>query len=106
MNVDHLLNQLCTIAAAGSQDRYGKLGYDAPITEACRFMETTRTITTPQKERTPIDGIVTLKANTTATSTSKVIFKGVTYRVMRIDPAVDGSGITRHLRIMVQKWDQ
>lgn len=104
MNVNHLLKQTCTVSTAGAQDRFGKSTYGSPTTYACRFQKTKRTITTPQQEREPIDGLVWLKADATAAVHDKLIFGGADFRIMRVEPMVDGKGITRHLELLVQDW--
>lgn len=105
MNVDHLLKQSCTVSTAGVVDKFNKLTYAAPTTYKCRFQKTTRVIATPQNEKTPIDGLVWLVRSAVVAINDKLIFGGVNYKVMRIEPIVDRNGTTRHLELMVQIWN-
>lgn len=105
MNVDHLLKQSCTVSTLGAQDKFVKTAYGSAMTYACRFQSTSRTIVTAVSEKTPIDGVVWLSATAVAGLNDKLTFAGNDYRIMMISPIVDGAGATRHLELMVQKWN-
>lgn len=105
MNVDHLLGQTCTVFPDGIQDRFAKPIYSTGVDYACRFQSTSRIIQLPNGEKTPIDGILTLAASAIVSINNKITFNGINYRVMAISPAIDGSGVTRHFRLMISKWN-
>lgn len=104
MNVDHLLKQSCTVSTAGAQDKFGKVAEGAATTYPCRFQKTTRVIATPEREKTPIDGVVWLSASAVVGVGDKLIFGSQSYRVMLVQPMIDGKGATRHNEVMVQDW--
>jgi hypothetical protein len=104
MNVDHLLNQTCTIYSSANQNRFGKNAYGAGVENNCRFQRTNRIIQTPDGEKISIDAILTLSATAVAANNDKVVFNNETFRIMMVAPAVDGEGITRHYKLMVQNW--
>lgn len=105
INVDHLLNQTCTVYPAGDQDRYGKNAHGAGVDYRCRFQSTSRILKMPNGEKTPIDAVFTLAASAVVSINDKVFFNGQTYRVMMFDPAIDGNGTTRHYKMSVTKWN-
>lgn len=105
MSIDHLLKQSCTISAKGGQNKVGQTSFGAAVTYSCRFQKTNRTIVTSQSEKEPIDGIVFLPSSASFNLEDKLVFAGTSYRVMRIEPMVDGAGATRHFEAMVQRWN-
>lgn len=105
MNVDHLLKQSCSINNIAYKDKFGGTSLQGAVDTLCRFQQTTKVISTPQRERDPIDGLVWLPAGTVVGIGDKLTFDSKGYRVMRIEPIVDGRGVTRHLELMVQNWN-
>lgn len=104
MNVDHLLQQTCTIYTAGSQDRFGKNSYGTGADVACRFQSTNRIMQMPNGEKAPVDGLLWLSAADGIVIGDKIDFNNTSYRVMMISPIVDGSGATRHYELSMSKW--
>lgn len=104
MNVDHLLQQTCTISVAGAQDRFGKKGFSDGVDYACRFQQTSRIMRKPNGEKAPIVGIIWLASTALVNIDDKLEFLGDPYRVMMISPMIDGTGATRHLELMVSNW--
>lgn len=100
-----LLNQNCTISAKGVIDTFGKFTFGTPVAVSCRFQSTTRTIASQQNEIEPIDGIVFVGPSTVVGSGDKLTFNGVDYRVMKLQPMIDGRGNTRHYELLVQEWN-
>lgn len=100
-----LLNQSCSVSTVGAVDKFGKHTYAAAATYACRFQRTTRVIATKQNEVEPIDGIVFLDSDAVVAIDDKLTFNSIDYRVMRIEPMIDGRGNTRHYELLVQKWN-
>jgi hypothetical protein len=104
MSVESLSNQTVTISPQGERDKYNKLAYGSPVTYRARFTKTSKTIVIPQNEKEPIDGIVTIPGNPTATTGDKLVYSGVNYRVMAIKEAIGGNGTVHHVTLQVQKW--
>lgn len=105
MNLDHLLKQECTISTAGAQDKFGKKTQGEGVSYACRFQKVNKVIATVQREKEPINGLVWLTSTAVVSVGDKLIFGEQDYRVMTVEPMIDGAGATRHIEVMVQEWN-
>lgn len=105
MALSSLLNQTVTIYLAGNRDKQGRPAYSAGTSARARFERRKTTISTPENEKEPIDGVVFLAPGTTVAVGSKLVYDGANYRVITKSDEVDGRGVTRHLELMVQEWN-
>jgi len=104
MSVESLSNQSVTIYPQGERDKYNKLAYGTGVTSRCRFTKTSKTIVTPQNEKEPIDGVVTIPGNPAAETGDKLVYAGDNYRIMAKKEAIAGNGAVHHITLQVQKW--
>lgn len=104
MSVESLSNQTVTIYPQGQRDKYNKLSYGAGVDSRARFTKTSKTIVTPQNEKEPIDGIVTIPGNPAAESGDKLVYGSDNYRIMAKKEAIAGDGSVHHITLQVQKW--
>lgn len=105
MSVNTLSNQSVTIEnSTGKKDRFGQVGFSAPVTASVRFERTYKTIKTADHEREPIDAIMGMPPDITIAKGARVTYGGETYRAMSIAEAVDGSGAVHHREVMLQIW--
>lgn len=98
------LNQTLSLYSDGVVDKFGKVTYGAAVSYPCRFQKVTRTMVTPQHELTPIDGIVFLGPDTIVDIGYKLTFDSKDYKVMSVEPLVDGRGRIRHYELKVQRF--
>ena len=105
MSFAGLLNQSGTIAAKGAINKYGKFTYGSDTTVSMRFQKTKKIITTVDKDKEPIDGIVFVGPNVSVDTGDKVVYDGLTYKVMVVSPIVLGNGQTHHKELMVQEFN-
>lgn len=103
MSISALLNQSGTISNQGAQTKYAKTSFGAATTVAMRFEKTKRTISTATRDKEPIDGTVFVGPSVSVDAGDKLVFGGISYRVMVVSPIILGNGQTHHLELMVQE---
>ncbi len=103
MSFSGLLNQSGTIAAKGDPNKYGKTSFGSNVTVLMRFEKKKRTIMKVDKTVEPIDGIVFVGSGTTVGVGDKLIYSGITYRVMDVEDVVLGNGQVHHKELKVQE---
>lgn len=99
------LNQTITIYPSGVQDKFGKVTYGTGVDYACRFQKVTKNIVTAQNELTPVTGMVFLSADATVAIGSKATFGDVDYKILSVEPLIDGRGRTRHYEAYLTDWN-
>lgn len=103
MSFNALLNQTGTISNKSTVDRHGKYSQGSGTSVAMRFEKTKKVIVTPQNDKEPIDGIVFVGPSVSVDTGDKLVFDGITYKVMQVSPIILGNGITHHKELMVQE---
>lgn len=105
MSFNSLLRQTATIAnPSGNRNKQGQPAYGSATTHKVRFQQTTKSIATKDRERTPIHGIVFVGKNATVEKDVQVVYNGTVYRVMAIEDVPGRNGQRHHLELMVQLW--
>ncbi len=104
MSINSLLNQAVTIQIKTTRSRYGDAAFTGNISTTARVELCTKTIMGPNKELTPIDAIIFLRADETISAEDKITHNTIDYRVIKKDVMVDGRGRTRHIEVKAQKW--
>lgn len=102
--IQGLMNQSLRIYARTGVDRYGNHEGSTGVTVRCRFELTSKTITTKDNEREPVDGIVFVGPSVTVNVGDRVRYNSRDYRVLRMSEVVGGTGKTHHKELMVQLW--
>lgn len=106
MAIAHLTKQSITIAApTGTLTRQGKMTFDDAVSYNARVERTQKTISTPEKEREPIDAIVFIETSDTITKGSKLVYDSQNYRVMSVSDVVGSIGSRHHYELMCQLWN-
>jgi hypothetical protein len=104
MGFNALLNQTGTLYSQTTKNLFGRPAQTNAQTVKCRFEQVKKTIVNLQGETEPIDGIVFIDTDITPTVGDQFVFDSQKYRVMKVQPMVDGRGKTRHIEFMVQSW--
>lgn len=104
MSFNGLLNQTVTITAGSARDKFGKLTFGSGTDYKARFEKTSKNIFNKQNELEPIDGVVFVKPDTTVSIGDRLVHNSLTYKVMKIDEVVVGTGTLHHKELMVQEW--
>ena len=105
MSFNSLLRQTATIAnPSGNRDKQGQPAYGSATSYKVRFQQTTKSIATKDRERTPIHGIVFVGKNAVVQKDAQLTYNGTVYRVMAIEDVPGRNGQRHHLELMVQLW--
>lgn len=105
MAITNLLNQTIQIEPRlADTDLHGRPSFGAPQSTKGRFQQTNRTITTAEREREPIDGLIWTMPSNPIEVGDRVTYNSIVYRAMRSSPIVLGNGKIHHYEAMVQLW--
>lgn len=102
--IQGLMNQSLRVYGRTGFDRYGVQEGNSGVTVRCRFQLTSKTITTKENEREPVDGIVFVGPDVVVDVGDRVRYDSRDYRVLRVAVQVGGTGRTHHKELMVQLW--
>lgn len=104
MSVTSLMNQSLTLYPKASYDRYGREVVGSGSSVICRFQATTKTKLLANGEIAQIEGIVYVPSTTTVEIDDKVTFNSKDFKVFGKYTAVDGDGVTNHIRLELIQW--
>ena len=99
-----MLNQTVTLYARTSYDKYGKVVVGAGTDYPARFQEETKDVLGANGDVIHVVGTVYVNPSVTVEVNDKITYSGNNFRVFQKYSAVDGAGVTNHIRLELIKW--
>ncbi len=105
MSFQGLLRQTISVKnQTGTKDLHAKDGFGSATDVRCRFEAVYKTITTAERERTPIHAIAAIPASATVERGAQVTYGSDVYRVLERSDVPGRNGAIHHYELMLQLW--
>lgn len=104
MSYNSLLNQTVTIYPKTGYTAYGRERLDTSFTVLARLNNKSIIKLTPKGSTVTVDAIMHLPVGTAIANDDQVEFGSVRYKVLEVNPGIDGRGNTRILKVQLVKW--
>lgn len=104
MSINGLLNQTITIYPKSGYNAYGRESVGTGVSVKSRFQKQTKQKLLPNGSLITIEAIVYVPPTTTVNIDDKVTYGSIDYKVYGIYGAVDGVGVTSHIKLELVKW--
>ena len=98
MSINGLLNQTIIITTKTGYDAYGRETTSGNTPIQARFQKKTKQKLLPNGSLITIEAVCYVPADTTVAIDDKITYQSISYKVYGIYAAVDGNGVTNHLK--------